>query len=180
LVLPNLNQTPIAKIFCPPTPSSMPNTIPEYQISNFLSRNTLSLPVYSLPNDSPHDQQCPICHIFYADPPSNYVHPQFPGNTPEYACQIRNVAGCNHIFGRRCLERHIRGNLPWSHTCPLCRKEWLPASNRGRTEMLNDAESALNMLANLEVRDEQVRREVDHVERALRRIRETLYRTRWI
>jgi hypothetical protein len=46
--------------------------------------------------------------------------------------------------------------------------------------MLNNAESALNTLANLEVRDEQVRREIDHVERALRSIRETLYRTRWI
>jgi hypothetical protein len=46
--------------------------------------------------------------------------------------------------------------------------------------VLSDLESALNVLANLEVQDTQVRREVDHVERALRRIRDLLYGNRWI
>jgi hypothetical protein len=157
-----------------------PNAIPEYQISNFLSRHTSSLPVYSLPNDSPHDQQCPICHIFYADPPRNYIHPECPAGVPEYACQIRNVNGCKHIFGRRCLERHIRGNLPWSHTCPMCRQEWLPAPNRGRTEMLDNIERALNILASVEARETQIRRAVADVERELRLIRTALDRTRWV
>ncbi|KAF2034319.1 hypothetical protein EK21DRAFT_41717, partial [Setomelanomma holmii] len=61
----------------------MPNTIPDFQIQNFLSRQTLPLPIYSLPNTSPHDQQCPICHSFYSDPPTSYVHPDCPRGVPE-------------------------------------------------------------------------------------------------
>jgi hypothetical protein len=141
----------------------MPNQIPDFQISNFLSRHTLPLSVYSLPNRAPQDQQCSICHEFYGDPPTNYVHPDLPPGTPEYACQVRNVGGCRHIFGRRCLERHIRGGTPWSNTCPICRKEWLPAPNRGRADMLGNLERALNGLAALEIDDHQTRREVDDV-----------------
>lgn len=158
----------------------MPNQIPYFQISNFLSRHTIALPVYSLPNDSPNDQQCPICNEFYVDPPERYVHPDFPSGSSEYACQIRNVGGCKHVFGRRCLEKHMRSGGPWSHTCPLCRKEWLNAPNSGRTDALIHIERALNGLNNLEVRDAQVRREVDDVERSLWRIRDGLYGNRWI
>jgi hypothetical protein len=158
----------------------MPSPIPDYTISNFLARHTVPLPVYSLPNDSPNDQLCPICNEFYSDPPINYMHPDFPSHADEYACQVRNIGGCKHVFGRRCLEKHIRSNAPWSHTCPLCRKEWFPAPNRGRVDVLSNLESALNVLADLEVRDAQVRREVDHVERALGRIRDVMYENRWI
>jgi hypothetical protein len=156
---------------------SMPNPISSYQIQNFLSRHTIPVPIGSLPNDSPHDQECPICHIIYADPPSSYVHPDFPSAGQEYACEVLT---CKHIFGRRCLEQHIRGNMPWSHTCPLCRTEWFPAPSRGRTDMLGNVETALSRLASVEVRDAQVRREMDDVERAIRRIREGLYGNRWI
>jgi hypothetical protein len=79
-----------------------------------------------------------------------------------------------------CLEKHVRGNAPWSHTCPLCRKEWFPAPNRGRADVLTNLKSALNVLAGLEVRNEQVRAEIEHVERALRRIRNVLDGNRWI
>jgi hypothetical protein len=44
--------------------------------------------------------------------------------------------------------------------------------------MLGNVETALNTL--VEVRDVQVRREMDDVERAIRRIREGLYGNRWI
>jgi hypothetical protein len=155
----------------------MPNSIPDFQIQNFLSRQTIPLPVYSLPNGSPHDQECAICRVFYADPPTTHVHPDFPSSGKEYACQVR---ACKHIFGRRCLERHIRGIMPWSHTCPTCRKELFPAPNKGRSDMLASLERALTGLANIEVRDVQVRREIDDVERAMRRVREVLYGNRWI
>ena len=62
----------------------------------------------------------------------------------------------------------------------MCRREWFPAPNGGRTEVLGHVERALNGLAGLEVRDQQVRREVDDVERALRRVREVMYGNRWI
>jgi hypothetical protein len=46
--------------------------------------------------------------------------------------------------------------------------------------MLASLERALTGLANIQVRDVQVRREIDDVERAIRRIREVLYENRWI
>jgi hypothetical protein len=46
--------------------------------------------------------------------------------------------------------------------------------------MLGNVETALNTLARVEVRDVQVMREMDDVERAIRRIREGLYGNRWI
>lgn len=163
----------------------MPNSIPPFQIQNFLSRHTVQIPIFSLPNESPHDQQCPICHTFYTDPPSShYVHPDFPlsAHIREYAVQIKNVDGCKHIFGRRCLEKHLNAGLPWSHACPVCIREWLPPPNQGRREMLRGVEGALEGLGRLEgmARDEEVRREVEGVERGLRRVREGLERNRWI
>jgi thiol-disulfide isomerase/thioredoxin len=70
--------------------------------------------------------------------------------------------------------------MPWSHTCPKCREEWFPAPSRSRAEMLGNLERALNGLANIEVVDEQVRSEIDDVERAVSGVREMLYRNRWI
>lgn len=46
--------------------------------------------------------------------------------------------------------------------------------------MLGNIERALNGLGNIDVRDAQVRREIDNVEAAMRRIREVLYGNRWI
>jgi hypothetical protein len=160
--------------------TEMPNQIPDFQISNFLSANTVPLPIYSLPNTSPLDQQCPICHNLYSDPPEDYVRPLFPPGFAEYAVQVRNRGLCEHIFGRRCIESHIRSGTPWSHTCPLCRAEWFPAPHGGRTELLRNFEGALNGLARLEVQDDNVRSEVERVERMLGRIREILYMSRWI
>ncbi|KAF1914033.1 hypothetical protein BDU57DRAFT_420730, partial [Ampelomyces quisqualis] len=61
----------------------MSNAIPNFQMSNFLTRHTLPIPTYALPQDSRHDRECPVCHRSYTDPPSIYVHPDLPTTSPE-------------------------------------------------------------------------------------------------
>ena len=46
--------------------------------------------------------------------------------------------------------------------------------------MLDDVEGARNRLARVEVYNEQVRRELEAIDRTLERIREVLYGYRWI
>lgn len=163
--------------------TNMPNNIPEFQIANFLTTNTrpLSLSDPSLKDNT--DTDCSICHIAYANPPQNYVHPDLPDGEKEYAVEIQNRGTCKHIFGRRCLEQHIRSGNPWSHTCPLCRTEWFSAPNSGRREILMDVERTLTALAALDLidgRTGRARQELARVEVALVRIREALYESRWI
>ncbi|KAF2132306.1 hypothetical protein P153DRAFT_383196 [Dothidotthia symphoricarpi CBS 119687] len=155
----------------------MPNHIPNFQISHFLSSHTIPLL-------TPPDPTCPICQLPYASPPQTYVHPLLPPDIPEYAVQINNRGPCTHVFGRRCVETHIRGRNPWSHTCPMCRAEWFPPPDTGRREVLEHVERALNGLARLEedlsAGDEVTMAEVEDLERSLERIREVLYGGRWI
>jgi hypothetical protein len=103
---------------------NMPNAIPDSQIRDFLATNTKPV----VPTDSA-DIECPICQIPYASPPQIAVHPDLPSGEEEYAVKIQNKAECRHIFGRRCLEDHIRSGKPWSHKCPFCRTGWFPAPN---------------------------------------------------
>ena len=158
----------------------MPNRIPEFQISHFLSAHTVPLALASLPSNSPQDQRCPICHNPYTCPSADHVHPLYPPGPLEYAVQIHDRGACAHIFGRRCIESHIRSGKPWSHTCPICRAQWFPAPNRARTAVLEEVESARNGLARMDLHDEVLRVEVEAVDRALERIREVLYGQRWI
>lgn len=164
----------------PSQTAQMPNNIPNFQVANFLATNTKPLLLADLAESTDADSECPICRSTYADPPQNYVHPDLPEGEAEYAVQIHNRGGCMHIFGRRCLEHHICGGNPWSHTCPLCRTEWFPAPSAGRREMLMDIERTLTALAALELVDGQARQELVQVEAALDRIREALYESRWI
>ncbi|XPS71787.1 hypothetical protein M3J09_003964 [Ascochyta lentis] len=157
----------------------MPNRIPDFQIANFLTTNTTALQLTQL-SAAGVESECSICHNSYADPPQNYVHPDLPEGEDEYPVQIRNRGSCKHVFGRRCLEHHIRGGNPWSHTCPMCRTEWFPAPNAARRQMLNEVEWTLNHLATLHVDDDRARRELGEAEIALERIREALYESRWI
>lgn len=160
--------------------TEMPNRTPDFQIGNFLTTNTIPLEFTELSNLAKADFNCPICHSPYTDPPRDYVHPDLPEDVAEYAVQIQDRGECKHIFGRRCLEHHIRGGNPWSHTCPLCRTEWFPAPNASRQRMLMEVERTLNTIAALELDDEQARTELGQVEVALERIREALYESRWI
>jgi hypothetical protein len=163
-----------------PLASSMPHQIPDFQISHFLTLNTVPTPLSSLSHASPRDRECPICHNAYADPPTGYVHPDIGDGESEYAVQVQNRGSCAHIFGRRCIEAHIRSGNPWSHTCPLCRAEWFPAPSGGRGVVLGEIEGALSRLARVNVQDEGVRSELEAVDRALVRMREVLRRRRWI
>lgn len=163
-----------------PNNAEMPNNIPEFQIANFLTRNTKPLSYSSVLLQDDRTTECSICHMPYADPPQNYVHPDLPDGEQEYAVQVQDRGECKHVFGRRCLEQHIRSGNPWSHTCPLCRTEWFPAPNSGRRDMLTEVERTLMVLAALDMADGQARTELGQVEVALERIREALYGSRWI
>jgi len=35
---------------------------------------------------------------------------------------------CRHIFGRRCLEKHVNSRGAWHNKCPLCRQMWWGAA----------------------------------------------------
>lgn len=159
----------------------MANSIPEFQIANFLATNTKPLELKNIASTTESTgTECPICHNSYADPPQDYVHPDLPEDEDEYAVQIQNRGECTHVFGRRCLEHHIRGRNPWSYTCPLYRTEWFPAPNAGRQEMLLNVERTLTSLAAMEQIDEHTRQELGQVEVALERVRDALYDSRWI
>lgn len=158
----------------------MPNHIPNFQIANFLAMSTKPLQLADIHSSANADTECPICHNPYTEPPHGYVHPDLPDDTEEYAVQIENRSLCKHIIGRRCLEHHLRGGNPWSHTCPLCRTEWFPAPNSRRRQILIEVERTLNSLAAMDPEDEQARQELGQVEVALERIREALYESRWI
>jgi hypothetical protein len=154
--------------------------MPKFQISHFLTANTIPLSLTSLPTASPADRECPICHNAYAEPPASYVHPDISDDKEEYALQVQNRGACRHIFGRRCIEAHIRSGNPWSHTCPLCRAEWFPAPGGGRGQVLGEVEGALTRLARIDVRDEGAMAELEAIDQALVRIRAVLYGHRWI
>ncbi|KAF2681203.1 hypothetical protein K458DRAFT_391997 [Lentithecium fluviatile CBS 122367] len=145
-------------------------------IQNFLTRNTRPIDIHSLPEDS----ECSICHNPYSPPDPAYLHPLHPDTETEYALQIVGRGACTHIFGRRCLERHIRAGQPWSHSCPLCRAEWFPPPRAGRWDAVVRVEDALNVLVRIQSDDENVMLEVESVERNLRGIREILYERRWL
>lgn len=158
----------------------MPYRINDSIISNFLTNHTVPLQLSALPLDHP-SQQCPVCHERYHTQNPTYVHPLLPPDVPEYPVQIFNRGMCRHIFGRHCIERHIRANRPWSHVCPMCREEWFPAPNAARTELVSGLNDAVNALSRIDTQDEEVRREIEAVERGLDIImRNLLDSQRWI
>ncbi|KAF2832529.1 hypothetical protein CC86DRAFT_377682 [Ophiobolus disseminans] len=59
------------------------------------------------------ETRCPICLDPYsADPYMHASHIHCP-------VQIRNINGCTHVFGTKCLRTWLRGH----NTCPMCRAE---------------------------------------------------------
>lgn len=125
----------------------MPNDVPDSQIRDFLATNIKPV----IPTGSA-DMECPICQVPYASTPPTSVHPDLPSGEEEYAVQVQNKAECEHIFGRRCLEDHLRSGNPWSHKCPSCRTEWLPAPNDASEDAREetDWDRLLNLLADTE------------------------------
>jgi hypothetical protein len=157
----------------------MSRHLPQTVVNNFLATHTRALRLSELP-EGPSSRQCPICRTDYSDQDPSYVHPLYPYTDFEYPVQVFNCGNCTHIFGRLCIERHIRSDQPWSHTCPLCRGEWLPPNNHPRAMAVTEMENALDVLARMDRTDEAVRVEVERVETALHVIRNLLYGPRWI
>ncbi|CBX94644.1 predicted protein [Plenodomus lingam JN3] len=70
----------------------MPNRIPPFQVSDFLAHNTLPIPLSSIPSTSFAEPNCPICKVRYADPPSDYVHPDIGDGQPEVVQRAEQCA----------------------------------------------------------------------------------------
>jgi hypothetical protein len=71
---------------------------------------------------------CPICAEPYIEPSKSRPNLE---DTDEWAMRVDMSATdagsrkcCGHIFGRRCLEKHINSHGAWHNKCPLCRQEW--------------------------------------------------------
>lgn len=84
-------------------------------------------PIY-LNNIPPDSRTCPICSEPYIEPLKARPRPE---DTDEWAMRVDMSATdegstkcCGHIFGRRCLEKHINSQGAWHNKCPLCRQAW--------------------------------------------------------
>jgi hypothetical protein len=86
--------------------TSMPCSTP-LTPDQFIATQTRQSNLAELPTD---EQSRPICHIKYGEAEGRTL--------PEAAVRI---AGCNHVFGRRCLQQHIHGGFAYSKTWPQCR-----------------------------------------------------------
>jgi hypothetical protein len=95
---------------------------------------TTPLKLGSIDLDSP---ECPICREPYIDfqqslPSSNESEGEWAVRVDISAAQVGGKRCCGHIFGRRCLERHVKGNEAWRNTCPICRAPWFVTETNGR------------------------------------------------
>jgi hypothetical protein len=89
----------------------------ERDIQGFL--NIIRPTSLSLLGDSDSDQECPICHELF--PEFDYDGSQ---DYPVSQWLRRPGSQCEHIFGRICIERHIRSGEYYSMRCPICREQW--------------------------------------------------------
>jgi len=112
-----------------PQPTSTPRRAP---IQGFVLFTT-PLRLNSADLDS---SECPICREPYID----FQQPLLdPSNTEgEWAVRVDISAArdggkrcCGHVFGRKCLERHVKGNEPWRSGCPICRAPWFTEEGNG-------------------------------------------------
>lgn len=58
----------------------------------------------------PSDRECDICKLEYGDKELN--------DEPESPVKIN---ACGHVFGQKCLEKHVAGNRDYARRCPMCR-----------------------------------------------------------
>lgn len=76
----------------------------------------------------PDSRTCPICSEPFIEPQNKRPDPE---DTEEWAMRVdmsatdyKSTKCCRHIFGRRCLEKHINSKGAWHNKCPLCRQIW--------------------------------------------------------
>ncbi|KAF2260396.1 hypothetical protein CC78DRAFT_571208 [Lojkania enalia] len=89
---------------------------------------TTPLTVASL---DPSSRECPICSEPYGEYQPNTANIISNYEVQEWAVRVdlcATPAGgarlCSHVFGRRCLEHHLRSNGAWHNKCPICRAPW--------------------------------------------------------
>lgn len=75
------------------------------------------------------DRSCPICREPYVNPIRGRQSPV--DGTEEWAVRVDMIAErsgvrrcCQHVLGRKCLEKHLHSGGPWRNKCPLCRNVW--------------------------------------------------------
>ncbi|KAF2658543.1 hypothetical protein K491DRAFT_259378 [Lophiostoma macrostomum CBS 122681] len=154
-----------------------PNRITNDKVQNFLARNTVPLSLSNLPAGQ---TSCPICRNTYAEVDRHYVPPLMDPDVPEWAVQVVRCGDCNHIVGRRCIERCIRAGEPWSHMCPMCRHEWFVPPHSTRTDIIARLRMALTVLAYTQRDTTELQAALDHVEELLREIENSLLDRRYI
>ncbi|KAF2658544.1 hypothetical protein K491DRAFT_676360 [Lophiostoma macrostomum CBS 122681] len=74
----------------------------------------------------PDSPDCAICKepLSAFDPAVRSQEQEYPVRVDIAATPTGSVRLCGHIFGRKCLEQHLRTKGPWSKNCPLCRRVW--------------------------------------------------------
>ncbi|KAF1973104.1 hypothetical protein BU23DRAFT_554636 [Bimuria novae-zelandiae CBS 107.79] len=92
---------------------------------------------------APDSRTCPICSEPYIEPQNTRPSPE---DNEEWAMRVDMSATnqgsmkcCRHIFGRRCLEKHIKSCGPWHNKCPLCRQKWWISEDPPRHSSLTQA-----------------------------------------
>jgi hypothetical protein len=93
----------------------------EVEIDTYLN---LLIPTTSI------DIDCPICH----EPYPEYDQ----GTATDYAVwptERQEDTRCRHIFGRLCIEQHVRSGRDYSTRCPICRELWIGDSAQTPTHM---------------------------------------------
>ena len=105
------------------------------------------------PSERP-EPDCPICREPY--------------NTTDHAAVRMQNVGCDHVFGRDCLEEWVNSRMPNSHRCPSCRRDLDPAlrpEDRHRSRFPREILEAQAHRARLAVAE------------ATRRTRESMYQS---
>ena len=90
--------------------------------------------------------ECPICYNAIA------------GKTTRNREEAVRITTCGHVFGRTCLETHVKSGHPSSRFCPMCRAELWGLSGRSNGVQwvrLEDIEFIDAELTNLRERTEE-------------------------
>ncbi|KAF2823203.1 hypothetical protein CC86DRAFT_421961 [Ophiobolus disseminans] len=78
------------------------------------------------------DQTCPLCLESYPADQGPELDPQ--GDYPARTRTPRQGMQCQHVFGRLCIERHVRSGQSYGNRCPMCRERWFGTSGDDATQ----------------------------------------------